>query len=341
MAQTLRAVMVGCGGISNAWGKATLEIDDLDLVGFVDLRELAAAGRAEEFGTPDALVSTDLESTLEKLQPDIVFNCTVPEVHAETAQMALRHGAHVLVEKPLSSSMESARAMIATAEAEGKMLAVMQNRRYNPYIRRLRGLLDSGQIGPLTSLHSDFFIGAHFGGFRDEMAHVLLLDMAIHTFDAARFLSRADPVAVYCHEWNMAGSWYAQDASAVAIFEMSNGIVYNYRGSWSAEGLRTSWESHWRITGTKGSARWHDDEHLEAQSTTPSDSLIYTPVDLDFPAEVPLEHTGGHTGCIREFVQAVRSGATPETVATDNIKSLAMVFGAIESAQRKARVEIH
>ncbi len=55
------------------------------------------------------------------------------------------------------------------------------------------------------------------------MTHVLLLDMAIHTFDAARLISSADPVGVYCHEWNPAGSWYDRDASAAAIFEMSNG----------------------------------------------------------------------------------------------------------------------
>ena len=61
---------------------------------------------------------------------------------------------------------------------------------------------------------ADFFIGAHFGGFRDEMAHVLLLDMAIHTFDQARKILGADPVSVYCHEFNPAGSWYAGASSA-------------------------------------------------------------------------------------------------------------------------------
>src|SRR6266581_2652143 len=72
-------------------------------------------------------------------------------------------------------------------------------------------------------------IGAHFEGFRQHMRHVLLLDMAIHTFDAARLLTGADPVSVYCKEWNPVGSWYDHDASAVAFFEMTNGIVYTYR----------------------------------------------------------------------------------------------------------------
>ena len=80
--------------------------------------------------------------------------------------------------------------------------------------------MQSGAVGPLTTVNCDFYIGAHFGGFRDRMEHVLLLDMAIHTFDQARFIMGADPVSVYCNEWNPAGSWYDHDASAIAIFEM-------------------------------------------------------------------------------------------------------------------------
>ena len=48
----------------------------------------------------------------------------------------------------------------------------------------------------------------------------------------------------------------------------------------------------------------------------------------------------GHAGVIREFVDSIRNGSTPETVASDNIKSLAMVFAAIESAESKVRVSI-
>jgi predicted dehydrogenase len=172
------------------------------------------------------------------------------------------------------------------------------------------------------------------------MRHVLLLDMAIHTFDAARYISGADPVAVYCHEWNPAGSWYDQDASAVAIFEMSNGIVYTYRGSWSAEGLRTSWEAHWRAIGAQGSAVWHDDEQLKAQSITPAEGLIYPANEVGFPADAAEDKIGGHGGVIRDFVRCIQQGKIPETVATDNIKSLSMVFGAVKSAETGQRVEM-
>ena len=54
----------------------------------------------------------------------------------------------------------------------------------------------------------------------------------------------------------------------------------------------------------------------------------------------PRDRIGGHLGVIRDFVAAVGSGSPPETAGTDNIKSLAMVFGAIESAEAGRRVEI-
>ena len=145
--------------------------------------------------------------------------------------------------------------MAAAAQAADRTFAVIQNRRYLDGIVRSRDLIHSGQLGPLTTLNADFYIGAHFGGFRDEMEHVLLIDMAIHSFDQARFIAGADPVSVYCHEWNPPGSWYAHGASAMAIFEMTNGLVFNYRGSWCAEGKQTAWACDWRAMGQSGTAR--------------------------------------------------------------------------------------
>ena len=102
-----------------------------------------------------------------------------------------------------------------------------KNRRFSEGIRKVRATLDSGVLGRITAVHCDFFIGAHFGGFRDVMEHVLLLDMAIHTFDAARFISGQEPVAAYCVETNPAGSWYAHGAAANAIFEFTDDVVVN------------------------------------------------------------------------------------------------------------------
>lgn len=341
MADKLKAVLVGCGGISRAWLRGAQAIDNLDIVGMVDLYEETAQARAAEFGLTEALISTDMQTALAETQPDMVFNCTIPEAHLEVSLTALNSGYHVLSEKPLADSMESARTLVNAAEKAGKLFAVIQNRRYHDSIRRLSRFLKSNVLGDLTTINSDFYIGAHFGGFRDHMAHVLLLDMAIHTFDAARMLANADPVAVYCKEWNPTGSWYDRDASAIAIFEFDNGIVYTYRGSWCAEGVRTTWECDWRVIGQQGSVTWDGAENFKAEVVAkPTDVLFYEHEAVEIPAYNPADKIGAHAGLIADFVECVAEGRTPETSGADNIKSLAMVFGAIESAEKQQRVAI-
>ncbi len=340
MAEGSRAVLVGCGGITRTWMRALGDMADVQMVGFVDLIEDAARTRATEAGCPDAVIGTDLSVVLQETAPDVVLNCTIPEAHYEVTLAALAQGCHVLSEKPLADSMAHAREMVVAAHEAGRLFAVMQNRRYDPRIRRLATYLASGDLGRLTTLNCDFYIGAHFGGFRDHMEHVLLLDMAIHTFDQARLISGADPVSVYCKEWNPAGSWYDQDASAVAVFEMSDGLVYTYRGSWCAEGLNTTWECDWRAIGERGTVCWDGADAYRAEAVQATASFRSELEEVALPVVDAGGKVGGHAGCIREFFDCVRDGGIPETVAGDNVKSLAMVFAAIESAKMGREVPV-
>ncbi|MGC9520502.1 MAG: Gfo/Idh/MocA family protein [Anaerolineae bacterium] len=340
MAKKLGAVLVGCGGISRTWLRTLVELPDVNLQALVDLDPAIARSRAEEFGLASARISSDLDATLEAVKPDMVFDCTVPTAHHSVTLTALRHGCHVLGEKPLADTLGHAREMIAAAQASDRLYAVMQNRRYDPNIRRLKAFLDSGVLGRVTTVNCDFYIGAHFGGFRDHMEHVLLVDMAIHTFDAARLLTGADPIAVFCKEWNPPGSWYDRDASAVAIFEMTDDIVYTYRGSWCAEGLNTTWESRWHVIGEHGSAIWDGADGYEAEVVVETGGFFSEWERVAVPKVQEPTKQGGHAGAIREFVRCVQTGSVPETVCTDNIKSLAMVFGAVASAESGKRMEI-
>lgn len=340
MSDSLTAVLVGCGGISRAWLKSITQIEELELVAAVDLDLSAAQNRVSEYGLTATEVSTDLDDVLERLTPEIVFDCTVPGAHYPVTLAALQHGCHVLGEKPLADSLDHAREMVAAAEEADRIFAVMQNRRYDANIRRLKAFLDSGMLGRLTTVNCDFYIGAHFGGFRDHMEHVLLVDMAIHTFDAARLIMGADGQAVYCAEWNPPGSWYDHDASAVAIFDMSDDLVYTYRGSWCAEGLNTTWESRWHIIGENGSVIWDGAEGFEAEVVAERGGFRSEMRRVEVPSVAGPLKDGGHEGAIREFVTCVRAGRVPETVASDNIKSLAMVFGAVVSAETGRKVAI-
>jgi predicted dehydrogenase len=330
--------------MAKGWVRALNEALELKgrvrLVGLVDVSLPAAEALKAEFGLTDAVTGTDLDAVLTRTKPEMVFDVAIPQARRDLVLTATKHGCHVLTEKPMATSLDNARAQIAAAKAAGKVYAVVQNRRFVDGVRRIRAAIDSGMIGELTALHADFFVGAHFGGFREEMQNVLLLDMAIHTLDAARFMAGADPLAVYAFETNPHASWYAHGAAANAIFEMSNDVVFTYRGSWVAEGARTSWESQWRIVGTTGTLLWDGYERFDAQVVAGSDGLLRPFRDVAVPPPPHPAQTHGHASVLAEFLDAIENGRTPETAGQDNIKSLAMVFGAIESARTKSRVVI-
>lgn len=344
--QPLRVVLVGCGRISAVWLKNATAMSDLAVVGLVDLDLTMVEARAKEFNLSHATLGTDLEAVLAQTKPDLVFICTAPAAHAPLAILALQAGCHVLTEKPLADNLEDAQRMIAAAEQAGRLLAVTQNRRYDRGVRQLRALRQAGTLDTLTTVNCDHYMGNHFGGFREQMKHALLLDMAIHSFDAARCITGADAVSVYCHEWNPSGSWYSHGASAMAIFEMSNGLIYSYRGSWCSEGLNTSPQCAWRLIGEQGSATWDSFDTLLAEQVVVTGGVERTGSlqsqcrTIEPPPPDDEDRIHGHASLLREFVRCVRTNEIPETVATDNIKSLAMVLAAIESAERGVPVPV-
>ena len=336
----MRAALVGCGLMSRGWLEACARIEGLQIVALVDLELGAAERQASTFGLSESLCTTDLDRALATTRPDVVFDVTIPAARRGVVEAALARGCHVLTEKPMATSMEDARRFVDLARAAGCVHAVVQNRRFLGGIRRMRRFVESAAIGPLTAVHCDFFLAPHFDGFRTTMDHVLLLDMAIHTFDAARYVAGVAPLAVYCHESNPAGSSFRAGAAADAIFEMAGGAVLTYRGSWAAEGLRTSWESAWRLVGAEGSLTWDGAEGFAAERPAGRSGLLWEQAAIDIPALDRDDRVGGHEGAIRDFLDALRTGRQPECPGGDNIRSLAMVLGAIRSAETGRRIVI-
>ena len=193
-----RAVLVGCGVMGARWVSALCAPplrDRVQLVGLVD-RDLAVAAAVRDAnGLASVPVATDLSSLLADTRPDVVFDVAVPAARREIVMSAFKQGCDVLTEKPMAATLEDAHSILAASRKTGRRHAVTQNRRFKESIRRIRQFLASGVLGEVSALHCDFFIGAHFGGFRDAMDHPLLLDMAIHTFDAARYMAGRVPVA--------------------------------------------------------------------------------------------------------------------------------------------------
>lgn len=334
-----RVLVVGCGGMSNRWFDYLEQRDDVEIVGLVDIYIDAAKAMATRRGF-DVPVFSDVEEAIGVVSPTLVCDVTIPDSHRQVTITSLVSGCHVFGEKPMGASLEDARSMLDVANQSTARYAVMQNRRFQPQIRAVRDGIRQGVIGKVGAVHADFFLGAHFGGFRDAMENPLILDMAIHTFDQARFISGANPISVYCHEFNMPGSWYQGAASAVCLFEMDDGSVFTYRGSWSAEGFNTSWESDWRVIGSLGTLRW---DGVNAPVCQVVDNLQSDQFIRDYKEiELPITWKGreGHWGCLDEMFASLEEDRPSETDCRDNFKSVSMVFAAIESNKQGRRIEI-
>lgn len=320
----LRVVVVGAGGMGRAWLRTVEESPLVELVGIVDLDLDTARIAAAATGRTDLPVGAGTAALASDVGAQAVINVTVPAAHHPVTTEALAAGLPVLGEKPVASTVAEGLSLAAAAELHGQLFMVSQSRRYNRHLFEAKRL--SASLGAVGIVSAEFFKAPHFGGFRDAMEHPLLLDMAIHQFDMARFLLDADPVSVFCEEYNPSWSWYRGDAGSTAIFEMTGGERFVFTGSWCSPGQETSWNASWRISGEHGTVLWDGDNR--PVSSIASDAGTGEDPGLEI------------AGSLRDFVAAVRTGSPPMGRVHQNIMSLAMVEAAILSAATGSRVSV-
>ena len=318
--------------MGNAWITYLQKRGDVEIVGLCDIVIERTAEYKKKYNLGCKAFDGIAKALAACPETNLVVDCTTPDAHEQIVTAALNAGADAIGEKPMAETREQALRQIAASDKTGRSYAVMQNRIYLPGMRAIRAALGENLLGRVGHVSSDFFIGAHFGGFRDLMDNVLVLDMAVHTFYQARFLMGSNPRSVYCHEFNPPGSWYRGNASAVAIFEFENGAVYDYRGSWCSEGFNTSWECDWRIVGEKGTIKWDGGQKLAAQIKREGASGFTVPFD-EHGLDLPDIGAHGHEGCFDEMFSALIQKRPAETDCRENYHSMNMVYGAIESAK--------
>ena len=325
-ARPLRVVVAGAGNMGRAWLATITTTPGVELVGVADLDLTAAKDAVAAAGRPGLPIGDDAIELARQTGAQALINVTIPEAHHSVTTAALFAGLPVLGEKPVAETVSRALSLAAATEVTGELFMVSQSRRWNPQLSRLRAM--AGELGPIGTVTTDFYRAPHFGGFRDRMAQPLLIDMAIHAFDSARFLLDCEPVSAYCQSYNPQWSWYAGHANATAVFEMESGARYVYNGSWCSPGADTSWNGSWRISGQKGTALWNGDD----------DPVLHTEAKPTITGTSPYSGIGG---ALQVFVQALGAGQRPSGEVHENVMSLAMVEAAVQSAAsgRPARLD--
>ena len=332
-----RVVVVGAGGMGSWWAREIVESEVAELVGVADLVEGAPERVIAQSGAADpgaVAVGTDGVDLALAVEADLLVDPTVPVAHHPVTVKALHAGIPVLGEKPVTETLPEAISLLAHAELTGVPFMVSQSRRFFRQVRQLRSFVAAH--GPTVMTSAFFSLFTEMEGFRRTQDHPLLRDMGIHAFDTARYVLDADPVAVTARGTRPEWSVYHHDATVSATFEMSDGSLFAYHGTWNARGLPTWWNSEWRIGAQHGSATW-DGTGAPVVGTEDEEETARLQAAID--AETAPEPDQIAASLV-ECVSALREGRTPMCEIHENVLSFAMVEAAVAAVERGERVEI-
>ncbi len=190
-AQVLKIGLIGAGRIGRVHAEhLTTHIPSAELVMVADMFEESAKQCAKRYAIP--LATQDYHAILDRPDIEAVVICSSTDTHARIIEEAAQAGKHIFCEKPIALDLPSIdQALDAVARADIK-LQLGFNRRFDPSFRRVRQAVEQGEIGGLQQLHItsrdpapppiEYIPGS--GG--------LFLDMTIHDFDMARFLTGSE-----------------------------------------------------------------------------------------------------------------------------------------------------
>lgn len=332
-----RVVVVGAGSMGSWWAREIVASGVAELVGVADLVEGAPQRVIDQSGAEDpaaVAVGADGVDLALELGADLIVNPTVPVAHHPVTVKALHAGIPVLGEKPVTETLPEAISLLAHAELTGVPFMVSQSRRFFRQVRQLRSFVAAH--GPTVMTSAFFSLFTEMEGFRRTQDHPLLRDMGIHAFDTARYILDADPVAVTARGTRPEWSVYHHDATVSATFEMSDGSLFAYHGTWNARGLPTWWNSEWRIGAQHGSATW-DGTGAPVVGTEDEEETARLQAAID--AETAPEPDQIAASLV-ECVSALREGRTPMCEIHENVLSFAMVEAAVAAVERGERVEV-
>ena len=336
--KTLRIVQVGVAptGIGTAWLSLIQDAPDWELAGVVDVvaenRSLATerANLAAEQGFGS------IEEAARAIDFDAVALVAPSPLHANLALQALGAGKHVIVEKPFAVDFEQARAVVTRAKQRNLRVMVDQNYRYLPDMQALRRAVQDEVAGKPAFVTVTFNYDWPARTYQAGMANTMLLEMAVHHFDALRFVLGSDPLAVLGQTWRPPWTRYAGDTWVTGAFTFPREVRALYNGSLEAPGAQDPWQGIWRIECERGALHLADHgsgfglylsraagnyKLLEAFGTPPSPG-----------SAIPA--------ALREFAEALREGRRPQSEGADNLRTLAMAFGLARSSTEGRRIDL-
>jgi predicted dehydrogenase len=344
----LRVGLIGAGNISKAHMRAFVEHPDrVCLAAVCDVSADAAHQRAAEHGVSSSSVYTDAEKMLREATIDAVDICTTHASHADLTILAASQGRHVLVEKPMATTLGQCRAMIEAADRAGTILMVAQMQRYDPSYRGIRRLVAEGTLGAIRACRLDamqnlrgYVLPGHWLYDGAVAGGGIVISVMIHPIDLMRYLiGDVRRVTAACRTIDSAFINGAEDYAA-GVIEFKNGAIGDLFGTYSS--TRHPYSESFYIFGERGTVcslpvpgsyrgpalvSLANDGPLINWNQQYAGFAAATPDREDLPTE------DAFTNEILHFERCCRTGAEPLTSGRDNLRSVAVVQGIYESAR--------
>jgi|GEM_PF-2476555 len=336
----MKFIVVGIGFFGKKWVELLQTHPRASVVATVDKSEAAAAWSQQTFGIPGF---TDLATATGKTSADAVLVVTNPSEHKPVILEALRLQKHVLVEKPMVTSMDEAEEIAAAAKvAPGKVMAA-QGYRFLGAAGLVRERLACGDIGELQAVKIRFRrhlpdVIANPEHSIYALPHSILLDMSVHHVDLLRFMTQHEVTSVVAVEHDTPDNAFKHPANALCLMRLQGDIPVFWDGDWCARAaVTTSWEGEWQFVGSRGRLFW--DGVVDYDS-------FRTSIRLEMPGQEAQELMSiepvqeRRLSLLEHFIDSIAQGRQPEPSIDDNRKTLAVVFGSLESVLKKKEVRL-
>jgi predicted dehydrogenase len=355
--RTPQVAIIGCGRIGEREAEAVGAIPDLRLAAVADIGP-AFRDKAVRMGAKyECDVVHDWRHLIERRDVDVVVVATPNAFHREISVEAMKHGKHVVCEKPLATSVADAEEMLATAESEGVKLMANFNHRRHDHNMRAKELLQQGRIGRPVFIrgrigHGRFVVGPSPAGpgrfqcvnswYMDAAAAgggtvidngVHLIDLAAWFFDeefvgAQGSLTRNFDICERGPEGTLIVRKPSDcEDSGFGLLTTPDGRVASIQSSW------TQWQGylHMEIFGTHG---WIVIDNDQIQGTVSYQTLTRHGEPSGTVTEVPalLKPDPSWRRQLEELAAAVREDRQPQPNGYDGLRAARLVQAIYESA---------
>jgi UDP-N-acetylglucosamine 3-dehydrogenase len=323
---TIRAAVIGVG--SMGWNHARIynDLESVDLVAVADLDGRAAERAAHVYGARDY---TDYREMLRHEELDAVSIAVPTQIHREIALAALQRGCHILVEKPIASTVEEGREMVALAASRGLKLTVGHIERFNPAIVELKQRLKRGEVGQVFQIHA-----RRLGPFPTRVRDVgVVIDLATHDLDIMRYLLDSEVKRIYAETEQEIHTDHEDLLSGLLRFE--NGVI----GLLSINWLTPTKIRELTVTGERGmflvnyltqDLYFYENDHADSQwgslgllRGVSEGNMVRLKIEKREPLRIEIE----------AFVKAVLKDGEPAVRGEDGLTALALAQRLVESGQ--------